>query len=113
MTNKYDEAISCIKRAKTHFQEFAISKSKQHQDDKNFDLAVEALEQAKRRENPEPLTLEQFKQIIGKPVYHVMFGSKCGTGWVIVDDGYAPDDEYGITWVAYTHEPLDRPARTI
>lgn len=75
-----------------------------------FETAIEALtEKLQRLENP-PLTLEELKQMEGKPVYVVdtYMGIK---QWYIVGecdwftDGYEDaDTEYEENWLAYRHE---------
>lgn len=67
---------------------------------------------------PEPLTLEQLKQMDGGPVWSIGIGEyDYAFGWALPnseeDQAYANDgatwayDEYGITWVAYTSQPKE------
>ncbi|GEM_PF-5384884 len=54
-------------------------------------LALEALQEKAERENPKPLTLEQLKERIGKPVFVVGANPK-KREWGIVHNG---NDELG------------------
>jgi len=63
-------------------------------------------------EQPEPLTLKQIRERVGKPIYHV-----CKTGarfWDIVDGWNIAEDspiwsDYGKDFVCYDREPRQEP----
>ena len=77
-------------------------------------MAESALREKAERENPQPLTLEELKERVGKPVFLMW---KRGKQWPWEADGWVIDDEddeyvdgwnyknYGITWLAYDFEP--------
>ena len=82
-----------------------------------FEIAAAALREKAERENHKPLTLEELRQMDGKPVY-VVSASRTGSGWVIFDchndDGFGMCDEtwyfaksYGKAWIAYRHKPKE------
>lgn len=92
---------------------------------KTFDLALEALRAAEARENPKPLTLKEFSERIGKPVYiertgQFVFSVK---GWQILmkidigdtswanthfkGGGCLQTSTYGKDWTAYDYPPKE------
>ena len=82
-----------------------------------FHMALEALREKAEREDNKPLTLEELRQMDGKPVY-IVSASRTGSGWVIFDihndDGFGMCDEtwyfaksYGKAWIAYRHKPKE------
>ena len=82
--SKYDDATELIQLHKLGAEDYVniqkiikdiipgIQKAKDNIE--LYDLALEALHQAKERENPQPLTLEQLKERVGKPVYEKHLG---------------------------------------
>lgn len=78
-------------------------------------ITIQALEEKLERKNPQPLTLEELKQMDGQPVWIVKNGE--GGKWFIFDVGvwskilYAGDkfnlDFYGETWLAYRYPPKE------
>lgn len=67
-----------------------------------------------RRTQPEnkPLSLEELRQMDGKPVWIKIFGKPDLDCWGFHDEdgvnGYTcfpHDDDYGKTWLAYVHKP--------
>ena len=70
-------------------------------------------------EDPQPLTLEELKQMDMKPVFVVPLQPSKDTGaeWCVMWDGEAcipgcehwawPIKDYGKTWTAYRHEPKE------
>lgn len=67
-----------------------------------------ALRAQAERENPQPLTLEQLRERIGRPYYHVSHVGNKNNKWVILQKaiGEHPEDyHYGEWWLAYDHEP--------
>lgn len=80
-----------------------------------LEMAITALREKAERENPQPLTLEELRGMIGKPVYVVGCG---GGGWEIFegcdDCGFWCADEsfysaggYDKSWTAYRHKPKE------
>jgi hypothetical protein len=82
--------------------------------------AIEALCARQERENPEPLTLEQLHDRVGRPVWLINTVNGIGK-WMIVETIqrggclFVDDDchhrwsysDYGKTWLAYDHEPKE------
>jgi hypothetical protein len=80
-----------------------------------------ALRAQQERENPKPLTLEELKERVGKPVWIKFLESGKGsweilgsvyTAKIISCDPYAGAvyrsvESYGKTWLAYDHEPKE------
>lgn len=81
-----------------------------------FEIALSALREKAERENPKPLTLEELKERVEKPVYIMWRPDEnwrfAESGWVVVEldgefiDGYSFKN-YGQTWLAYDHEPKE------
>jgi hypothetical protein len=86
--------------------------------------AENALRTQQERENPQPLTLEQLRERVGKPVWIDIIGymGNMTSEWGLVNgcmksietsSGYAlyydddDGDDYGKTWLAYDHEPKE------
>ncbi len=90
-----------------------------------IELAIEVLQEKAERENPKPLTLEQLRERIGKPVYVVHFSSSCSlkkpSEWLIlkscnptIDYPFVIFEGCGLNamyyckgWIAYDHEPKE------
>ena len=69
--NKYDEAIDLVEETwKRLVGDYRYQNAKKIDTEEAYYLALEALKQAKERENPQPLTLEQLKERVGKPVWY-------------------------------------------
>jgi hypothetical protein len=69
---------------------------------------LDLLMQEHKRENPQPLTLKELKERVGKPVWTVTNGVVGSGRWEIVDFLYdCFTDSYGKTWIAYDHEPKE------
>lgn len=73
-----------------------------------FDMALEALREKAARENPEPLTLEELRQMIGEPVWCVPLDDKPQRApmWQIAGDRMYWGS-YGKTWIAYREKPKE------
>lgn len=98
--------------------EQAISELEQIKENFGFesvDLALAALRNQQERENPKPLTLEELKERVGKPVW-VTHKDGSGARWGIVDVNVygvcANVDADTAYWfdgfsqnIAYDHEP--------
>lgn len=114
--NKYDEAINLlqieINRINYADQCDQAHSSQLHK--KNcYKVALEALKQASERQNPQPLTLEQLKERVGKIVYinkkpyyvdlndveEIQIRSNANRSLTILKEC-----NYGKTWFAYDHE---------
>jgi hypothetical protein len=81
-------------------------------------IAMQALRERRERENPQPLTAEELKQINGEPVYIVqeLGGSEWlfrrGCGFIDMYGDFTDDDEtnfetYGLLWIAYLSKPKE------
>lgn len=84
-----------------------------------FEIALSALREKAERENPKPLTLEQLKERVGKPVWiqkehygeykvfkkHHDSLNKYGKRYWFADKEILFECHYGETWLAYDHEP--------
>lgn len=86
------------------------------------DLVHRALKELQKRENPKPLTMEELKKRIGKPVWLENGGN---SWWSIVNDHWESrhsnglnrfhladnetcfDINYGKTWIAYDYPPKE------
>ena len=125
MMNDIEQAIGCVARAKSMFQDFSSSKKRKHEYDKHFDVALQALQEKAERDNPQPLTIEQLRQMDGEPVW-VKVLSPIGDvkdSWFLIDcenrevelinsEEYLlyPDElnyEYGNYYVAYKYKPKE------
>lgn len=79
----FEDAIKCMsKQVKELKQELANFASDEYInafkfDIKNKRLAIQALREKQKRENPQPLTLEELKQMEGCPVYMVVINNWC------------------------------------
>ncbi|QAT43458.1 hypothetical protein [Aminipila luticellarii] len=89
-----------------------------------FETAIQALQEKAARENPIPLTLEQLKERVGRPVYAQSELLPGESHWCILDETLAfgggftlvaiygrnltlAESDYGRTWFAYDHEPKE------
>lgn len=85
-----------------------------------INAAQDALRAQMEQENPEPLTLDELRSMVGEPVWVVCLDSTWGvpTGWRILDEdrghvgiwdkvSYLPENEYGTAWLAYCHKPKE------
>ncbi|QIB68250.1 hypothetical protein Ami103574_02500 [Aminipila butyrica] len=83
-----------------------------------FEIAIQALQEKAARENPRPLTLEQLKERIGKPVWITDRHGKGGIWAIVVSQeehqlvksAYGTVryfSDYGLHWLAYDHEPKE------
>jgi hypothetical protein len=84
-----------------------------------LDMAIEALREKAERENPKPLTLEELKERVGKPVWiqkehygeykvfkkHHDSLNKYGKRYWFTDKEILFECHYGETWLAYDYEP--------
>jgi hypothetical protein len=83
---------------------------------------LEALREKSERKNPKPLTLEELKQRVGKPVWVVTLSKghesarwrvleriELEIQWEYYHFGNAVKDGagYGTTWLSYVHEPAE------
>lgn len=81
-------------------------------------LAVSALREQEERNNPKPLTMDELRQMGGKPVYihSDIFSGDCG--WRVVkatevlyiqftDGDYFHFTDYGMAWIAYRSKPKE------
>ena len=90
------------------------------------EIAIEALREKAERENPQPLTLEELKERVGKPIWIHAFNAKWEKTTIYSkvypylirniseNEMYGATkeaqewrhfDEYGDWWLAYDHEP--------
>lgn len=79
-------------------------------------MAIEALREKAERENQEPLTLEELRQMTGYPVYMAdLTGGTLWDQWIIFESsteyGFKPRgggwfsiENYGKTWIAYRNK---------
>lgn len=79
-------------------------------------VALEALSAQLARENPQPLSLEELKARVGKPVF-IAFPLDIEKGGWRLYEGFSQKcalfrgdyslyiDGYGKTWLAYDHQP--------
>lgn len=81
--------------------------------------AIAALREQEKRENPQPITIDELRQMDGQPVWVVPLDPEhANTAWeeYCVLDGDEADapgieywawslKEYGETWIAYRHKP--------
>jgi len=84
-----------------------------------IDLAQDALRAQQKRENPEPLSLEELREMDGEPVWIVRIGSNSPEDkeWalVFVEGGFCRTSVgniaflalYGQTWLAYRNKPKE------
>lgn len=88
-------------------------------------LAVAALREQEERENPNPLTLEELRQMDGEPVFLVdlvhkseletpnlwggwiVFTSHNTNGFIPRSGGFFSNDGYGKTWLSYRSKPKE------
>ena len=79
-------------------------------------MAIDALREKAERENPQPLTIEELKQMVGWPVWVQGPGLPQYGRWAIVEDAfgnslYLVNDftchNIGKTWFAYRHKPKE------
>lgn len=89
-----------------------------------FNLAITALQEKAEREDPQPLTIEELRQLDEQPVWVKPEGAKAGYGmWCVVNhnrltrrvEAFIPGientwfegEEYEKTWLAYRHKPKE------
>lgn len=79
-------------------------------------MAKVALREKAEREEPQPLTIDELKQMIGEPVWVQGPGIPEYGRWGIVEDAfgnslYLMNDfschDIGKTWLAYRHKPKE------
>lgn len=80
--------------------------------DKKF--AADAIKEKLERENPQPLTIEELRQINGEPVWLDDKDEPSNTGWVVWTSEHTKywieaslDPGYGSIWTAYRHKPKE------
>lgn len=72
-----------------------------------INMAQDALRAQQELENPEPLTLDELREMGGEPVWIVWPGGRIGSQWWIVDNydwhmmEFDDRNDYGKTWIAY------------
>jgi len=95
MSDKYAEAIH-------YLQPIADSASDKMSYGAMLNLAIQALHAQAERENPQPLTLDELKSMVDKPVYCV--DSKGAGMWAFVqlEDEVCTDCHYG-DWEFYCY----------
>lgn len=76
-------------------------------------MAIDALREKAERENPQPLTLEELRQMDGEPVW-IDDWWEDSHGWELSMDAAdyfegerRTEKEYGSIWVAYRHKPKE------
>ncbi|MFV0515808.1 MAG: hypothetical protein ACK5MV_00210 [Aminipila sp.] len=77
-------------------------------------LLAKALQEKAERENPKPLTFEQLKERVEKPIYIVTGGNSY---WIVIDsvqeeymlsgNTFYWRDDFNDTWFAYNHKPKE------
>lgn len=87
-----------------------------------LDMALEALREKAARENPEPLTLEELRQMDGEPVWcrsclngraewTILRAVEMSKTWFVAlggaTQGFGDKDTYGKTWLAYREKPKE------
>ncbi|WP_368234793.1 hypothetical protein [Anaerotruncus rubiinfantis] len=87
-----------------------------------FAMALEALREKAARENPEPLTLEELRQMDGEPVWccsclngrsewAILRAVEMSKTWFVAlggaTQGFGDKDTYGKTWLAYREKPKE------
>ena len=81
-----------------------------------FEVAAAALREKAERENPQPLTIEELKQMKGEPVWVQGPGQPEYGRWAIVEDAFGNSlyllndytcHDIGKTWNAYRHKPKE------
>ncbi len=81
-----------------------------------FEIAAAALREKAEREDPQPLTIEDLRQMDGEPVWldgfewRVSYGVSTISGSLCLETGLdsrIPLDGYGETWFAYRHKPKE------
>lgn len=88
-----------------------------------YEIACQAMREKIERENPNPITWEEMKQMNEEPVYIVDLLGEGRTGWHILSWDYRKSgqylvlssrhcngflsEEYGETWVCYKYKPND------
>lgn len=91
-----------------------------------YEIACQAMREKIERENPKPLTLDELRNMNGKPVWiekkysdlESYFGIVCLSfnqeyvmSFIAVTQGYAMlkvhFSEYGATWLAYKYKPKE------
>lgn len=90
-----------------------------HDGTQDYETAIEALRAMEERDNPKPLTLDQLKERVGKPVWFKPVNNDEGW-WRVISrtepldgdafyftDSYCWRNAYGKTWLAYDHEPKE------
>lgn len=82
-------------------------------------MAIDALRAQQEQENPKPLTLDELREMVGKPVWVQSPGMPEYGRWAIVEGvdieqkilwlraDYTCHD-YGKVWLAYRHKPMER-----
>lgn len=79
-------------------------------------MAKVALREKAEREEPQPLTIEELKQMIGEPVWVQGPGIPEYGRWGIVEDAFGNSlyllndfscHDIGKTWLAYRHKPKE------
>lgn len=87
-----------------------------------YNIALSALRAQQQRENPQPLTSEELRQMIGEPIFIKRKYEAVGH-WKILDSygkcsiteetfNFSDDDfeflkNYGIVWLAYRYPPKE------
>jgi hypothetical protein len=102
--NDFEQAIGFFERALDN----CVTVAK-----KPFMTALSALREKQDQQNPQPLTLDQLRERINKPIWIRWFGKYVGRedGWMIwkssrpgtIFDGSDLADRYGDGWFAYDH----------
>lgn len=87
-------------------------------------MAIDALREKAEREDPQPLTLEELRQMDGEPVWVKTKNAYNGEGECCVvhvlrdrrhfvalipgiEDMWHPSSHYGKEWLAYRHKPKE------
>jgi hypothetical protein len=84
------------------------------------DFALAALREKAARDDPQPLTLEELRERVEKPIYIVRTGGWPVSEWRIIADiksnklsfstwDYWRLDTYGTDWLAYGYPPKEVP----
>jgi len=100
---KYEQAIGQMERC---YSGCAVMNSENRE---FVDFVINALRTQSERSNPQPLTLDELKERVGKWIWQQSLTGHF-SGWKMLEAHLAnnPGDyHYGERWLAYDHEPKE------
>jgi hypothetical protein len=123
------EVNEAIKRIEEHCDIHKLNEPQAIFISQALDMSIKALKEKQERENPQPLSLEELRQMNGKPVWiieiekenqfwEICYGIELFTGWcsetqyleneTMLNAGASRSGlfvkDYEKTWIAYLHE---------